>query len=208
MRVNVSAKFFAAALVLVSSLTCAQSKAVINANAEGNKAYYLQDFESAFGKFELALKLATESENSQYRAIAMYGLARTSAQLCKISSAEKWFRESIALREKLPDDRYALLTQNIVEFSRFLLANKRVEDAVPYMSKAIPLLESLEIEKSDPVAYLNFLDSYIFSLQKLGRTDDVEKISVRASELRTKYPGQSAKFKPDPYPLNCPDMGR
>jgi tetratricopeptide (TPR) repeat protein len=148
---------------LFSTVTLADDPMAARANAEGNREYFAARYPSALAKFEQALLKATESEDQQYRAIAMYGLARTNGQMCRLVEAENWFRDSIALREKLPDDRYARVTQSYLEFARFLMTYGRDKEAVPYMEKTIPNLEKLNIETSDPIAFAEFLAHQLLS---------------------------------------------
>lgn len=155
-------------------------------------------------RFERALAQATESEDRLHQAIAMYGLARANANLCHIAEAEKWFLGSIEVRESIPDDEETgYLTQNLIEFARFLVANDRPEDAVPYFERSVPMLEELGIEESDPIGYAEFLDKYVATLRLLGRTADAEVYSQKAGEIRARHPGEQPEFRPRPYPSSC-----
>jgi hypothetical protein len=195
---------FAIAFALASPPAAAASSQLAKANDEGNKAYNAKDFPLAAEQFALALKLSTDEKDQQYQAIAMYGLARSSGQLCRVAEAEDWFKQSIAAREKVPDGPQARVTQNLLEYSRFLLAQKRFEDAAPLMTKAYVLLEKLGAEQADPIAYADFLDQYVSVLHVTGRAASAEVAAARSSGLRTKYAGQQARFKPDPFPT-CSD---
>ncbi len=191
------------ALAFASGLAYAQGSPAIRANAEGNQAYFAGKFMLAIDKFDQALRSATETDDKQYQAISMYGLARANAQLCKLIEAERWFRESIALREKLPDDKYARATQNYLEFARYLMAHDRAAEALPYMDRSIPNLEALKIDETDPIAYVEFLDSYAGALQDNNRREDATNVRSRAQALRAKYPDKAARFKPEKYPSAC-----
>jgi tetratricopeptide (TPR) repeat protein len=186
-----------------SNAALADYQQAARANAEGNREYFAARYTTALGKFEQALLKATEADDKQYQAIAMYGIARTNGQMCKLADAEKWFRESISLRETLPDDKYARVTQNYLEFARFLLTYGRDKEAIPYIEKAIPNLEKLGIEVSDPIAFADLLVDYARSLRKLDQTSDAELVQSRATELRAKFPNRSAQFKPEKYPEKC-----
>lgn len=194
-------------LSIAAIIALAGCASVVNTNAEGNLAFASRQFDQASLKYMEALDMSSKDGDKQYQAIAMYGLARTNAQKCNVSDAEKWFRDSIALRETLPDDRSAMLTQNLVEFSRFLRAQNRNADAIPFIERAIPLLEGLSIEQSDPMAYARFLDEYAQALMAVGRADDAARISDRVSNLRVKYADRPERFVPDVYPTNCKTSG-
>jgi tetratricopeptide (TPR) repeat protein len=172
-------------------------------NWEGNEAYFSKNYKKALKLFNEALELSIKQDDKQYQAIAMYGLARTSAHLCKLEESEEWFLKSIRSRESLPDQTSAHLTQNLLEYSRFLMAHNRDDEAIPYMDRAIPKLEELGIEDSDPIAYANFLNDYERILRSNGRSADAEKVSARATDLLSKYPNEKAKFTPEKYPVNC-----
>ena len=69
-----------------------------NANARGNQQLDESKYEDALRSYTMAFDQAEGENNDEHRAMAMYGLARTHAQLCHVTDAEKWFRDSIALR--------------------------------------------------------------------------------------------------------------
>jgi tetratricopeptide (TPR) repeat protein len=117
------------------------------ANSEGNNAYLAHRYDEALVKYQRSLAAAEQSGDKQYAAIAMFGLARTYAQLCQENNAEKWFKQSISVRETLPDNRNAYITQNFLESGRFLASRSRNEDAVKLYDRAMPILESTEVEK-------------------------------------------------------------
>jgi tetratricopeptide (TPR) repeat protein len=72
--------------------------------------------------------------------------------------------------EGIPDNSNAYLTQSWIEYGRFLVANNRPAGAVPYFSKAVPTLEALGIETSDPIAYAQFGKYARFTAPCTGRT--------------------------------------
>ncbi|HZF15019.1 MAG TPA: tetratricopeptide repeat protein [Steroidobacteraceae bacterium] len=125
------------ALGLAAPGEAGSSRATVNTNADANDAFVAGQYEAAMANYQKVLKLAERSHDVQYRAIAMYGLARANAQLCRVTEAEKWFRDSIALRETMPDmAEKAYLTQNLLEFAHFLAANQRPDEAIPYFARA------------------------------------------------------------------------
>lgn len=167
----------------------------------GNRALGNGQYEQAVQSFGKALAKA-EGNNDQ-EAMAMYGLARANAQLCRDAAAEQWFRDSIAIREKVPDRQGAWLTQNYLEFARFLAAKGRASEAVEYYGRAIPLVEALGIEQSDPVGYATVLDGYVAVLKSAGKDQDGLRFEAKAAELRRNNPGRPAGFRPEKYPKDC-----
>lgn len=192
--------FRVAFLTACSLLFATGVYAQVRENSQGNDAYDAGKFALALEKYQKALSRAEKAGDVQYRAMATYGMARASAQLCKIDEAIALFRESISIREGIPDDPdRAYLTQNWIEFGRFLVANNRPADAVPYFAKAVPRLEALGIESSDPIAYAQFLDTYVAALRASGADASAEELVLKASALREKNPGKYARFTPIPY---------
>jgi len=167
----------------------------------GNRALGNGQYEHAVEAYGKALTKARGNEDQE--AMAMYGLARAQAQLCRDAAAEQSFRDSIAIREKTPDRQGAWLTQNYLEFARFLAAKGRASEAVEYYGRAIPLVEALGIEQSDPIGYANVLDGYVAVLKSAGKEQQRLQYETKAAELRQKNPGRQAGFRPDRYPKDC-----
>ncbi len=188
----------------LSALVFVQSAAAEDPIAKGNRSLNAGQYEEALKAYSKALSWAKDDRFAQERAMAMYGLARTNARLCRVDTAEKWFRESIALRESLPDvSGQAWLTQNYLEFARFLMSRGRMEEAAQYMARAIPLLDDLGLEYSDPIGYAELLDNYTAALKAIGKDSESQAQAERAAKLRHENPGRQADFKPMPYPVDC-----
>lgn len=182
----------------------AESRATVNANARGNRALDTGEYEEALKFYSEALKLAEKDDSLQYRAIAMYGLARANAHLCRVDAADQWFRDSISLRESLPDEpAIAWVTQNWLEYARFLYSRGRNNDAVSYFGRAVPVLEKMGIEEMDPIGYADMLDAYESAMLSIGMTAEAEAQAQRAAQIRQKYPDRQARFRPVPYPTHC-----
>ena len=193
-----------AMLAIGPAFAVAPSRAVVNANASGNRALDAGRYEAALKGYDKALRLAEDAGDAQYRAMAMYGLARANARLCRTSLAEKWFRDSISLRESIPDiPQSAFLTQNWIEFARFLLSVGRTEEAAAYFERAVPKLESMGIEQIDPIGYADLLDDVVATLIKIGKIEESNVHAQRAAELRQKNPDRKASFRALPYPVSC-----
>lgn len=179
---------------------CAQVPSAQRANYEGNDAYYKQRYDDALDKYQRSLTLANEKGDKQYAAIAMFGLARTYAQLCLDSEADRWFKQSIVAREKVVDIEYAHLTQNLLEHGRFLVSSKRNAEAVAQYDRAMSMLEKSDIAKLDPMGYALVFDEYEALLRSVGRSPDADAAAGRARSLREANNGRQAQFRPEPYP--------
>jgi tetratricopeptide (TPR) repeat protein len=194
--IKYQAAFFAIFTVFLAAGVHAQARE----NQQGNDAYDAGKFALALERYQMARSRAEKAGDVQYRAMATYGMARASAQLCKMDEAIALFRESISIREGIPDDPdRAYLTQNWIEFGRFLVANNRTAEAAPYFAKAVPRLEALGIESSDPIAYAQFLDTYVAALKASGADASAEEWALKASAIRENNPGKFARFTPLPY---------
>ena len=191
-------------IAMLSPIAAGESSlAAAKAHAKGNKALDAGKYEAAIQNYEKARTLAGYAGDAQYRAMAMYGLARANARSCRSAVAEQWFRESIALRETLPDSERAYLTQNWLEFGRFLVSQDRVEEGIKYYELAVPKLEGIGIEQLDPIGYADLLDDIVAAYAKIGKTEESKPHAVRAAELRQKYPDRRASFHAVPYPTDC-----
>src|SRR5262245_32138113 len=189
---------FLLAVVLV------QTAAAEDPLSKGNRNLAVGQYEAALKAYTKAFDQSKSDKYAQTRASAMYGLARTNARMCRVDIAEKWFRDSIELRETLPDmPGYAWVTQNYLEFARFLEARGRMGEAAEYIARAIPKLDELGLEYSDPIAYAELLDGYAAALKATGKEQESQGQADRAANLRREYPDRHADFKPVPYPANC-----
>jgi len=204
MRITSSLQLLVVGFLLLPGFAGAQSRALVNANESGNRALNAGRYEAALKSYEKTLKLSEDAGDTQYQAIAMYGLARANAQLCRATIAEKWFQDSISLRESIPDDpRRAFLTQNLIEYARFLISRDRPKEAIPYFERAVPMLEDMNIEQMDPIGYANLLDDLVAVQVAVGLIEESKRHALRAAELQQRYPGREPGFRPVPYPVSC-----
>ncbi len=186
-----------------TSATMTQVTSALWANAEGNRAYYQGKYEYALSQFENSLELAKASNDAEFATISMYSLARTYRQLRDFVAAEEWFKKSIAAREQLLDSKYARISQNLLEYARFLLARDRTAEAIPLFERAIPRLDSAGVDKSDPIAFADVLSDYSAALSRLGRSEEAGAASSRATSLRDANPGRVAVGRSEPPPRDC-----
>ena len=187
-----------AAMAFLAS--CAHTPSALDLNDLGNRYYHAGQYEKALGNYHHALDLAAKSGDAQYEAIAMFGMARANAQLCHPSEAEKWFTRSIEARRKLPNLNEAYLTQNLLEYGRFLRSQSRRSEAVAMFDQAMPMLQKLNIELRDPKGYALVLKEYEKLLQSAGRENEAKSIAEKASVLESQYHGIDPKFIPEGYP--------
>jgi len=193
--------FLIAAVAVIFLASCVEDvPREQRANYDGNVAYYAKRYDAAIEDYKRSLASANQAADPQYAAIAMFGLARSYAQLCQVADAEKWFKQSIAAREALPNIRHAHLTQNLLEYARFLTNSARYSDAVSLYDRAIPLLESQGMEAEDPLGYALVLDEYMVLLKRTERVNEAFSSAAKAKLLRDANAGGNPKFKPEAYP--------
>jgi len=170
---------------------------------KANWALTQTDYPQAMKIYEAALTEAKANNDKQYQAIAMYGLGRANGYLCNYEKAEEWFLKSITLRETIPDSRDAYLSQNLLELARLYKSAGQYNKANTQFEKAVPLLENLNIERSDPIGYAKVLEDYVFTLEKSGSIAKSEEWKNQIKKLKNKYPNKQPYFIAQQYPSNC-----
>jgi len=173
-------------------------------NSDGNRALEAGQYQAAREKYKKGLEEAEKSHDQQYTAIAMYGLARSNGYLCNFKEAEQWFAKSIALREQIPDTQGIWLSQNLLEFSRLYVAQKKYKEATVQFARAVPMLDRLNMQTRDPIGYADVLADYEKSLRAIGNTKQAAQVQDRIKNLRSSCPSCRAGFQIRPYPDKCP----
>ena len=179
---------------------CAHAPTAVDDNHVGNRYYDEGNYQAALAKYRSALTLAQGGKDQQYEAIAMFGIARAHAHLCQVQEAETWFKRSIAARRNLPNLEVAYLTQNLLEYARFLRARSRYKEAVGLYEEAMPALDSLGVETRDPMGFVLVLKEYEALLQAVGRSADAQSIATKAATIEAQNQGQKPKFTPEAFP--------
>jgi tetratricopeptide (TPR) repeat protein len=201
-EMNVTRFLLPAVIFLALLSACVTGPPQLISNDEANRAFEKGEYSKARDGYERALGFAEQNGDRQYSAIAMYGLARVNIQLCEPTAAENWLLKSIELRESIPNSPEAYITQNRMELARLYFRHKRFQEANTQFTLAVQGLESLKIERTDPIAYANELDDYARSLRGVGRYGDADAILARAERLRAENPDMKPHFRRDPEP-NC-----
>ncbi len=190
-------------IVLILFSGCASVPKQVQINHEGNIALENKNYTLAKDKYQTALQLARKKGDRQYEAIAMYGMGRSHGYLCEYDEAKKWLLDSIALRKSISDSSDAYLSQNYLELARLSVSIEDYSGVVKQFESAIPLLESLGLEDTDPIGYANVLKDYAAALEKLGMSQRASEVEDKIQYLIHSNPDKSAVFTPRPYPKNC-----
>lgn len=182
---------------------CANISPQQQLNHEANTAFKQNKYNIAKEKYKTALNEAKLKNDLQYEAISMYGLGRSYGYLCKYKKAEKWLIKSITLRKSIPDTNIAYLSQNILELARLYKSGNEFTKANSEYAKAIPLLESLNIQTRDPIGYVNVLEKYALTLKKSGNITKSIHIKKIINNLWATNPNKQTKFVETSYPSGC-----
>lgn len=190
-------------LFVVLFLTSCVLSPATKLNRQANATLETGNYKLAREQYQRALSEAQRTSYQQEIAITMYGLARANGYLCNFQESEQWFLKSIALRENITDSSAAYISQNLLELARLYIAQKKFQEAAAQFERAVPILEEMNIEAYDPIAYADTLEDYQSALHVLGRVKDAERIHARIQYLRTNHHKQRARFKVQPYPEKC-----
>ncbi len=172
-------------------------------NWSGNIAYDQMQYDVAKNYYEKAIQLAKSSNDTEYEAIAMYGLAKANGRLCNFKQAESLLKKSIQIRNNLSDTDNAKITQNIFELGRIYIVQKDWGMALVQYEKAVPMLEKFDMEEIDPIGYSNVLSEYSQVLKHSDASDKAKSIDSKIRELKEKNPNNKAGYVSELYSSNC-----
>ena len=172
-------------------------------NWTGNEAYFKRDYNNAIKWYSASLDESLKTNDKQFSAISMYGLARANGHLCNLDEAESWLIKSIEARKSLTNLETAYLSQNIFELGRLYIAQEKWENANAQFLQALPMLESMDMESIDPLGYANLLEEYQQILQRTGNDKLVSTNLEKIEQLRKNNQAGRAQYVSDPYPANC-----
>lgn len=128
------------------------------------------------------------------RAHAWYEYARVSASLGEVSAASESYRKVVELIATAKGAADSLRAPALAEYARLLDDSGDNARAVLIYAQALPALEVANVATSDPIAFAVFLERYARCLEQTGNAADAASIQARAVLLRTRHPGEKAKF--------------
>jgi tetratricopeptide (TPR) repeat protein len=135
--------------------------------------------------------------------MAMYNLGRVKGYLCKYDESQQLLSEALALEEKVSGPESGISTMRLFELARLHFDREQYEASLPYFARAIPAVQRLGIESSDPIAFADALDQYATALGETGRSQESSDRKREAAALRASNPDKSAVFKPVSYNQPC-----
>lgn len=125
---------------------------------------------------------------------SLYEFARVTGYAGNHAESETAFLKVLALIDQARGKADDLRAPALAEYSRLLHDTGKHRQALPVFAGAVEELEKVEIEQSDPIGFANYLDDYRDSLSKAGNARLAAEITKRADSIRTRHPGESAKF--------------
>jgi tetratricopeptide (TPR) repeat protein len=128
-----------------------------------------------------------------------YNYGRMAGVTCDYEQAQKVLTEALEIEAKVTGPQSGISSMRLFELARLNADNGHYDQSLAYYSKAIPIVENLKIEESDPAGYAVVLDQYAQVLDQNKEPAQAQKIRAKAQGLRTKYPDQKAQFAPLSY---------
>jgi len=155
----------------------------------------------AFNRAFINADLAGAPPN--YMSAILYNLGRMYGYTCDYESAEQILQEALASEISLDVPDPVNIAKRLSELARLSFDMEKYEQSSDYYSEAIPILEQLSIQQSDPIGYAYYLEAYSSVLSALGRTEPSVENMKRAARLRIENAGASPGFVPIEYHDVC-----
>ena len=133
-------------------------------------------------------------------ATVLYEYAIISGFAGKTAQADRSFQQVLSLIPQARGEVDRLLSPTLAEYARFLQDQGQHRKAAPIFQQAVHALEKDQADKSDPIAFANFLDRAARSLRIAGHSTASQTLKKRANSLRRAHPGKKASFTPKRYP--------
>lgn len=199
-------RLFICSALLSITLLCLSCQNPINAKTASNyldaarQAEAVGDFERAaqfysrvYGNAELG-HLGPAAEAS-----GLYGWARMAGHLGRTQEAEEKFADTLHRITQARGAADHLLPPTLSEYSRLLHDTAQHAKAIPIYEQALPALEKVGADQSDPIAFAIFLEDFSGSLRAIGQNDRAAEFSRRAQVLRAAHPDAKPQFEARRY---------
>lgn len=200
-------KFFVISLAVLMLAGCATDINLKNAQRYyelGLRADAVRDYPSAREAFHRSFVNAQSGgATPAFISAVTYNLGRMSGYACDYPPAETLLLEALQLEQGLSSPEPANITKRLSELARLMYAQGKFKEASAFYERAVVVLDRLGVAEDDPIGIAVFLENYASALQKGGDAAAAREILVRASALRAKHVGRSAKFTPVYYQDVC-----
>jgi len=108
----------------------------------------------------------------------LYNLARIKRKLNKFEEAEKLYKDSLAIEEKLPKQSNENIGRRFAELAILYEQCGRIADGFPYVHRLYPLAEIYHGSEKKTVAAVFYV--YSLDLKKQQKTGEAEKLASKA----------------------------
>jgi tetratricopeptide (TPR) repeat protein len=111
----------------------------------------------------------------------LYNLARIKRKLNKFEEAEKLYKDSLAIEEKLPKQSNENLGRRLAELAILYEQCGRIADGFPYVHRLYALAEIYQGGEKKTVAAVFYI--YSLDLKKQQKTAEAEKLASKAFDM-------------------------
>ena len=125
-----------------------------------------------------------------------YDCGRTSEYLCDFPTAEKYLLKSLELQKEVSSTDSKKLAPRMLELARLYFDQRNYAESAKYYAMGISNLDSLGVEKHDPLAYADALDEYGDMLAHVGQAAESSIVKAKARSLRENHQGAMKHFVP------------
>jgi len=194
------------AVTLLLGVGCASSVNMKNVEIHYNAGRNFEqqgDPQSAKDQYAKALinaKLA--NGNPALISMLTYNYGRMLGHTCQYEEAEENLIEALNMEKAITGNNSGPTSMRLFELARLNYDNNQFRKAASYFEEGIPLIESLNIEQSDPIGYTLILKIYKSSLDMLDRKAEADQIQIKIDSLLASNPEKSPGFTPLSYKCN------
>jgi tetratricopeptide (TPR) repeat protein len=134
-----------------------------------------------------------------FEAKSLFDWARVTGYLGNYEEAEVGFTNVLGIIPRAHGEAAMLTAPTLAELALLLHDTQQHTKAVSTFQEAVKEMELGKMPNSDPIAFANFLDLYVESLNSTGFRDHAVALKKQAADIRSAHPGEAAKWKPRPY---------
>jgi tetratricopeptide (TPR) repeat protein len=132
-----------------------------------------------------------------------YNLGRVKGYLCNYKEAEQLLLKALELEKQASGPVSPPIMKRNLELARFYFDRDEYDKSVRFYRKAMPMVLSGGLEKSDPMALVDILNEYSDALMKLGDTVLSKKARIDAEFIKSKHLNARPRFIFVRYNQDC-----
>lgn len=134
-----------------------------------------------------------------YHAASSYSLGRMLGILCDHENAEILLLDAL----KFDKESNGPVHMSYLELARLKLDQQKYDEAIPYFEQALAIVDNQQFFKADPLGFAVIFEEYSTVLRETGQTEKAATYSIRAKEIREKYPDKEPIAERTPYTKKC-----